>query len=71
MEFRKLLNLLRQVFTLGLNCPTIPDTHTNDKKIFQMEADVGNDVITALRSDLAGLQYKRDKLTSEVSVWAI
>lgn len=68
MEFRKLLNLLRQVSTLELNCRTIPDTHINDKTISQMEADVGNDVITALRSDLAGLQYKRDKLTSEVSV---
>ncbi|XP_063533193.1 coiled-coil domain-containing protein 170 isoform X2 [Cydia strobilella] len=32
-----------------------------------MDADVGNDVVTALRSDLAGLQYKRDKLLSEVS----
>lgn len=31
-----------------------------------MEADVGNDIITSLRSDLAGLQYKRDKLISEV-----
>lgn len=31
-----------------------------------MEADVSNDVVTALRSDLAGLQYKRDKLISEV-----
>ncbi|XP_060803904.1 coiled-coil domain-containing protein 170-like [Amyelois transitella] len=30
-----------------------------------MEADVANDVVTALRSDLAGLQYKRDKLISE------
>ncbi|XP_028032532.1 coiled-coil domain-containing protein 170 isoform X2 [Bombyx mandarina] len=30
-----------------------------------MEVDLGNDVITALRSDLAGLQYKRDKLISE------
>lgn len=68
MEFRKLLNLLRQVSTLGLNCPIIPDEHINGIKIFQMEADVGNDVITALRSDLAGLQYKRDKLISEVSV---
>lgn len=35
-----------------------------------MDADVGNDVITALRSDLAGLQYKRDKLLSEVSIEA-
>ncbi|XP_026315755.1 coiled-coil domain-containing protein 170 [Hyposmocoma kahamanoa] len=67
MEFRKLLNLLRQVSTLGLNCPIIPDAHINGIKIFQMEADVGNDVITALRSDLAGLQYKRDKLISENS----
>ncbi|XP_063533183.1 coiled-coil domain-containing protein 170 isoform X1 [Cydia strobilella] len=33
----------------------------------EMDADVGNDVVTALRSDLAGLQYKRDKLLSEVS----
>lgn len=32
-----------------------------------MEADAGNDIITSLRSDLAGLQYKRDKLISEVS----
>ncbi|XP_013136804.1 PREDICTED: coiled-coil domain-containing protein 170 [Papilio polytes] len=32
-----------------------------------MDADVGNDVVTALRSDLAGLQYKRDKLLSENS----
>lgn len=32
-----------------------------------MEADVGNDIVTSLRSDLAGLQYKRDKLISEVS----
>ncbi|XP_022815152.1 coiled-coil domain-containing protein 170 isoform X2 [Spodoptera litura] len=32
-----------------------------------MEADVGNDIITSLRSDLAGLQYKRDKLISENS----
>ncbi|XP_073949268.1 coiled-coil domain-containing protein 170 isoform X2 [Choristoneura fumiferana] len=32
-----------------------------------MDADVGNDVITTLRSDLAGLQYKRDKLLSETS----
>nr|XP_026500703.1 coiled-coil domain-containing protein 170 isoform X1 [Vanessa tameamea]XP_026500714.1 coiled-coil domain-containing protein 170 isoform X1 [Vanessa tameamea] len=30
-----------------------------------MEADVGNDVVTSLRSDLAALQYKRDKLLSE------
>lgn len=68
MELRKLLNLLRQVSTLGINCHTcIPNTHINHKKIFQMEADVGNDVITALRSDLAGLQYKRDKLLSEVN----
>lgn len=34
-----------------------------------MEVDLGNDVITALRSDLAGLQYKRDKLISEVSFY--
>ncbi|KAM3964083.1 LOW QUALITY PROTEIN: coiled-coil domain-containing protein 170 [Aphomia sociella] len=33
----------------------------------EMDADVGNDVITALRSDLAALQYKRDKLISENS----
>ncbi|XP_022815151.1 coiled-coil domain-containing protein 170 isoform X1 [Spodoptera litura] len=33
----------------------------------EMEADVGNDIITSLRSDLAGLQYKRDKLISENS----
>ncbi|KAJ2950020.1 hypothetical protein O0L34_g11357 [Tuta absoluta] len=33
----------------------------------EMEAVVGNDVITTLRSDLAGLQYKRDKLLSENS----
>ncbi|XP_073949269.1 coiled-coil domain-containing protein 170 isoform X3 [Choristoneura fumiferana] len=33
----------------------------------EMDADVGNDVITTLRSDLAGLQYKRDKLLSETS----
>lgn len=33
----------------------------------QMEADAGTDIITALRSDLAGLQYKREKLISEVS----
>lgn len=71
MEFRKLLNLLRQVSTLGLNCPTNLNTLINDNKILQMEADVGNDVITALRSDLAGLQYKRDKLISEVSVSTI
>ncbi|XP_026732469.1 coiled-coil domain-containing protein 170 isoform X3 [Trichoplusia ni] len=32
-----------------------------------MEADAGNDIITSLRSDLAGLQYKRDKLISENS----
>lgn len=32
-----------------------------------MEPDVGNDIVTSLRSDLAGLQYKRDKLLSEVS----
>ncbi|XP_013177180.1 PREDICTED: coiled-coil domain-containing protein 170 [Papilio xuthus] len=32
-----------------------------------MDTDVGNDVVTALRSDLAGLQYKRDKLLSENS----
>ncbi|XP_047530531.1 coiled-coil domain-containing protein 170 [Vanessa atalanta] len=31
----------------------------------EMEADVGNDVVTSLRSDLAALQYKRDKLISE------
>lgn len=35
-----------------------------------MEADVSNDVVTALRSDLAGLQYKRDKLISEVRFYA-
>lgn len=29
--------------------------------------EAGNDLITSLRSDLAGLQYKRDKLISEVS----
>uniref|UniRef100_A0A2A4J8C4 Coiled-coil domain-containing protein 170 n=1 Tax=Heliothis virescens TaxID=7102 RepID=A0A2A4J8C4_HELVI len=33
----------------------------------EMEADVGNDIVTSLRSDLAGLQYKRDKLISENS----
>ncbi|XP_052756140.1 coiled-coil domain-containing protein 170 isoform X1 [Galleria mellonella] len=33
----------------------------------EMDADVGNDVITTLRSDLAALQYKRDKLISENS----
>ncbi|KAL0880898.1 hypothetical protein ABMA27_002070 [Loxostege sticticalis] len=33
----------------------------------EMEADAGTDIITALRSDLAGLQYKRDKLISENS----
>ncbi|XP_049868012.1 coiled-coil domain-containing protein 170 isoform X2 [Pectinophora gossypiella] len=33
----------------------------------EMEAEVGNDVVTTLRSDLAGLQYKRDKLISENS----
>lgn len=32
-----------------------------------MDADLGNDVVTSLRSDLAALQYKRDKLLSEVS----
>lgn len=32
-----------------------------------MEGDVSNDVITSLRSDLAALQYKREKLISEVS----
>lgn len=32
-----------------------------------MDADVSNDVVTSLRSDLAALQYKRDKLLSEVS----
>lgn len=31
-----------------------------------MDADGGTDIITALRSDLAGLQYKREKLISEV-----
>lgn len=36
-----------------------------------MEADVGNDVVTSLRSDLAGLQYKREKLISEVSMISI
>ncbi|KAG7306258.1 hypothetical protein JYU34_008858 [Plutella xylostella] len=30
------------------------------------EPDIGNDLITTLRSDVAGLQYKRDKLISEV-----
>ncbi|XP_028164164.1 coiled-coil domain-containing protein 170 [Ostrinia furnacalis] len=49
---------------------------TEDWKIYEalcsktpteMEADTGNDIITALRSDLAGLQYKRDKLISENS----
>ncbi|XP_014363513.2 coiled-coil domain-containing protein 170 [Papilio machaon] len=38
-----------------------------DKNQDEMDTDVGNDVITALRSDLAGLQYKRDKLLSENS----
>ncbi|XP_075974856.1 coiled-coil domain-containing protein 170-like isoform X2 [Anticarsia gemmatalis] len=33
----------------------------------EMEADVGNDIVTSLRSDLAALQYKRDKLISENS----
>ncbi|XP_030029289.1 coiled-coil domain-containing protein 170 isoform X2 [Manduca sexta] len=33
----------------------------------EMEGDSGNDIITTLRSDLAGLQYKRDKLISENS----
>ncbi|CAH0581308.1 unnamed protein product [Chrysodeixis includens] len=33
----------------------------------EMEADAGNDIITSLRSDLAALQYKRDKLISENS----
>ncbi|KAL4715588.1 hypothetical protein ACJJTC_009214 [Scirpophaga incertulas] len=33
----------------------------------EMEADAGTDIITALRSDLAGLQYKREKLLSENS----
>ncbi|CAH0714405.1 unnamed protein product, partial [Brenthis ino] len=33
----------------------------------EMEADVENDVVTSLRGDLAGLQYKRDKLISENS----
>ncbi|RVE42097.1 hypothetical protein evm_013242 [Chilo suppressalis] len=33
----------------------------------EMEADAGNDIITALRSDLAALQYKREKLISENS----
>jgi hypothetical protein len=36
--------------------------------MLQMDADVGSDIVTALRSDLAALQYKRDKLLSEVSV---
>ncbi|XP_048480325.1 coiled-coil domain-containing protein 170 [Plutella xylostella] len=31
------------------------------------EPDIGNDLITTLRSDVAGLQYKRDKLISENS----
>ncbi|XP_072939058.1 coiled-coil domain-containing protein 170 [Epargyreus clarus] len=31
----------------------------------EMDPDIGTDVITSLRSDLAGLQYKRDKLISE------
>ncbi|XP_050673844.1 coiled-coil domain-containing protein 170 [Leptidea sinapis] len=30
-----------------------------------MSSDIGNDIVTSLRSDLAALQYKRDKLTSE------
>ncbi|KPI92849.1 Coiled-coil domain-containing protein C6orf97 [Papilio xuthus] len=38
-----------------------------DKNQDKMDTDVGNDVVTALRSDLAGLQYKRDKLLSENS----
>ncbi|CAK1601003.1 unnamed protein product [Parnassius mnemosyne] len=39
-----------------------------DKSTVEMEIiDVGNDVITSLRSDLAALQYKRDKLISENS----
>ncbi|CAH2076435.1 unnamed protein product, partial [Iphiclides podalirius] len=33
----------------------------------RMDTDIGDDVITTLRSDLAGLQYKRDKLLSENS----
>ncbi|CAK1540513.1 unnamed protein product [Leptosia nina] len=33
----------------------------------EMDPDLGNDIVTALRSDLAGLQYKRDKLISENS----
>ncbi|CAG9578735.1 unnamed protein product [Danaus chrysippus] len=40
---------------------TLNQTHV------EMETDLGNDVITTLRSDLAGLQYKRDKLISENS----
>lgn len=34
-----------------------------------MGVDVGHDAVTALRSDLAALQYKRDKLISEVSLF--
>ncbi|CAB3247794.1 unnamed protein product [Arctia plantaginis] len=37
------------------------------KSSTEMEGDIGNDVITSLRSDLAALQYKRDKLISENS----
>ncbi|CAF4847502.1 unnamed protein product [Pieris macdunnoughi] len=32
-----------------------------------MDPEIGNDIVTALRSDLAGLQYKRNKLISENS----
>ncbi|XP_068632870.1 coiled-coil domain-containing protein 170 [Battus philenor] len=38
-----------------------------DKSATEMKTEIDNDVITALRSDLAGLQYKRDKLISENS----
>ncbi|CAG4975451.1 unnamed protein product [Parnassius apollo] len=39
-----------------------------DKTTGEMEiTDIGNDVITSLRSDLAALQYKRDKLITENS----
>ncbi|XP_061382736.1 desmoplakin isoform X5 [Danaus plexippus] len=40
---------------------------TLNKTHLEMETDLGNDLITTLRSDLAGLQYKRDKLISENS----
>ncbi|XP_045532952.1 coiled-coil domain-containing protein 170 [Pieris brassicae] len=33
----------------------------------EMDPEIGNDIVTALRSDLAGLQYTRNKLISENS----